>query len=80
MHLGSNLRKAFLEGTKAVFMNETDDDSGTIRKRDPTDTFVHEFCKLFGTHGVPENGCGYTFADYLALILDENCQSEQLEY
>ena len=42
-----------------------DDDDFSARKHDPTDTFVHEFCKLFGMHVVPEYGCGYTFADYL---------------
>ena len=28
------------------------------REHDHTDTFIHEFCKLFGRYGVPEYGCG----------------------
>ena len=44
--------------------------SGHHREHDPTDVFIHEFCKLFGTHGVPEYGCGRSFGDYLKLIED----------
>ena len=42
MHLGINLRKAFLCGAK----NPEDNDSP--REYHPTDTLVYEFCKLFG--------------------------------
>ena len=32
------------------------------------DTFVHEFCKLFGCKGVPEYGCGVlAFPDFLKI-------------
>ena len=54
MHLGSNLRKAFLEGMKhtCVQHQAVADSSLQQRERDHTDTFIHEFCKLFGRHGV----------------------------
>ena len=62
MHLGVNLRKAFLEGS------EFDKLESTNRKYSETDTLVHEFCKLFGTKGVPEYGVGSTsFQDFLAV-------------
>lgn len=54
MHLGSNLRKAFWEGVKD--QSKKEDTEG--RDYAPVDTFIHEFCKLFGTHGVKEYGCG----------------------
>lgn len=75
MHLGSNLRKAFLEGTNDAF----DDDEGS-RKHDPTDALIHEFCKLFGLHGVPEYGCGFTFTEYLQMVCKEVSQPETLQY
>ena len=52
MHLGVNLRKAFLSGIES----EPDDQSSS-RKYNPVDTLVHEFCKCFGKHGTPEYGC-----------------------
>ena len=84
MHLGSNLRKAFLDGMKTVISKNNDasvESSAQHREHDRTDTFVHEFCKLFGTHGVPEYGCGRMFADYIALKLNEvDCHSEESKY
>ena len=83
MHLGSNLRKAFLDGTKAVISqdDEASDESPVQRREhDRTDTLIHEFCKLFGTHGVPEYGCGYSFADYLELKLGDCQSAEESEY
>ena len=47
MHLGVNLRKAFLSG-----LVDIDDDSE--RRYHRIDTLVHEFCKLLGKSGVPE--------------------------
>ena len=52
MHLGVNLRKAFLSG-----MEGTNDSGDTSRKYYQVDSFVHEYCKLFGQHGVPEYTC-----------------------
>ena len=72
MHLGSNLRKAFIEGTNDVFKEDTTVESGATRRHNSTDTLVHEFCKLYGTHGVPEYGCGCNFADFLALMIEDS--------
>ena len=62
MHLGVNLRKAFLSVEELV-------DS-------PVDAFVYEFAKLFGTHGVKEYGVGILqFPDFLETCqLSEDCQ------
>ena len=71
MHLGVNLRKAFLGGT---FQS----DGLSNRKYHPVDTLVHEFCKLFGKHGTPEYGCGVlTFPDFLALKEDDSSLSKE---
>ena len=83
MHLGSNLRKAFLEGTKSIGVHDeaVADLPAQQREHDRTDTFVHEFCKLFGRQGVPEYGCGnLTFPDFLALKLSEVCATEDRKY
>ena len=55
MHLGVNLRKAFLNGIKSV------DSTIESDKHHPLDTLVHEFCKLFGKHDIPKYGCGERF-------------------
>ena len=69
MHLGSNLRKAFLEGIKSHSTLE----SHVHREHDQTDTLIYEFCKLFGRHGTPEYGCGsLTFPDFLAIKCKES--------
>lgn len=68
MHLGTNLRKAFLDGIKSLH-----DQSCESGQRDyhTVDVTVHEFCKVFGKHGVPEYGSGtLTFPDFLALQLE----------
>ena len=66
MHLGVNLRKAFLTGIEY----ECEDTSN--RKYHPIDVFVHEFCKVFGKHGTPEYGCGVLdFQDFLMLMLND---------
>ena len=65
MHLGVNLRKAFLSGTASDVATNVHND----RERHPVDTLVHEFCKLFGKYGSPEYGCGaVSFPDYLAIM------------
>ena len=65
MHLGCNLRKAFLDGTKLV-------SSGT-REYHSVDVFVHEFCKLFGRYGVPEYAYGATkFLDFLNIMSEDS--------
>lgn len=61
MHLGVNLRKAFLNG-----LVDTNDDSE--RRFHRVDTLVHEFCKLFGKSGVPEYCSGVvSFPDFLEI-------------
>jgi hypothetical protein len=83
MHLGSNLRKAFLEGMKRTCIQDeaVADLSAQQREHDHTDTFIYEFCKVFGKHGVPEYGCGnLTFPDFLALKLSEGCSTEDQQY
>ena len=62
MHLGVNLRKAFLSVEELV-------DSSVY-------AFVYEFVKLFGTHGVKEYGVGIVqFPDFLKTCqLCEDCQ------
>ena len=64
MHLGCNLRKAFLDSTKHDKQSDADH-----REYHSVDTFVHEFCKLFGCNGVPEYGCGVlAFPDFLSIM------------
>ena len=69
MHLGVNLRKAFLNG---ILPEDTDSS-----RHHPVDTFVHEFCKVFGKHGTPEYGCGVlAFPDFLVLMMDDSSLSK----
>ena len=56
MHLGCNLRKAFLIGVKAVADKEC---TNSGKEYHQVDTFVHEFYKLFGQYGTPEYGHGF---------------------
>ena len=64
MHLGCNLRKAFLDGTK--YDKQID---ASCREYHSVDTLVHEFYKLFGCNGVPEYGCGIlAFPDFLSIM------------
>ena len=53
MHLGVNLRKAFLDGIRCLECTDS-----ASRDRHPVDTLIHEFCELLGKHGVPEYGLG----------------------
>ena len=72
MHLGVNLRKAFLSGTM-----ETKQDERYHR----VDTFVHEFCKLFGKTGGPEYACGVlSFPDFLKLQVSTTKDEERAYY
>ena len=77
MHLGVNLRKAFLCGTM-----ELDDEVEELneRKYHRVDTLVHEFCKLFGSTGVPEYAVGVlSFSDFLELKLS-TCNDQDCAY
>lgn len=72
MHLGINLRKAFLEGVKSVTSTMNSSDSSQQREYHSTDVLVHEYCKLLGKNGVPEYGLGtFSFPDFL----EESCIS-----
>ena len=74
MHLGVNLRKAFLSG----IVSDLSPNSTNDRERHPVDTLVHEFCKLFGKCGSPEYGCGaVSFPDYLAIMSSDLNTNEQ---
>ena len=53
MHLGCNLRKAFLDGIRRDKQSD-----GNHRDYPTVDTLGYEFCKLFGSNGVPEYECG----------------------
>lgn len=75
MHLGVNLRKAFLSGFDAS-------SDSCDRQYHPVDTLVHEFCKVFGKHGTPEYGCGVLeFQDFLVISSgDSSLSDESREY
>ena len=77
MHLGCNLRKAFLIGMASTDRDETL--TSGHRDRDSVETFIYEFCKLFGTSGVPEYGSGRNFHDYLQLKIGE-CKPDEKDY
>ena len=64
MHLGVNLRKAFMQGITDCDISR----SAVSRHYSEIDTFVHEFCKAFGSKGVPEYGAGLvSFPDFLEI-------------
>ena len=66
MHLGCNLRKAFLVGMKSQCHEQVGHGN---REYNPVDTLVHEFYKLFGKYGTPEYGFGFLlFPDFLELM------------
>lgn len=71
MHLGVNLRKAFLSGTMES-QNE---------RYHRVDSLVHEFCKLFGNKGCPEYACGVlSFPDFLKLQISATEGTEREYY
>ena len=74
MHLGVNLRKAFLQASNVPTSE------ATARHYSETDTIVHEFCKIFGNKGVPEYGIGATsFPDFLEIGI-KTFQGHKSEY
>ena len=75
MHLGVNLRKAFLSGTME-FDGEVEELNE--RKYHKVDTLVHEFCKLFGRTGVPEYTSGVlSFPDFLELRISTSMDEDR---
>ena len=76
MHLGVNLRKAFLAG-----IVDTDEEKCASEKRyHRVDTLVHEFCKLFRSTGIPEYSLGVvSFPDFLEIKIS-SCDDESRAY
>ena len=75
MHLGSNLRKAFLSATKEA--SAADQESCSGRDYHPADVLVHECCKLIGKHGTPEYGSGvFEFPDFLDIMIADPTLNE----
>ena len=74
MHLGVNLRKAFLNGVNG------EEECNEVRKQHSVDVLVHEFCKLFGQHGVPEYTLGAQFFDFLNLRATMSTAPEDIVY
>ena len=74
MHLGCNLRKAFLSG-----INDSNDETeNSHREYCCVDVVVHEFCKVFSQHGVPEYGSGcLAFPDFLVFKSHDDDLSEE---
>ena len=70
MHLGVNLRKAFIQAVSPV-------DTESSHQHSAVDSFVHAFTKEFGAHGTPEYGAGGTkFPDFL----DIRCKESENQY
>ena len=76
MHLGINLRHAFLQGSEIADQSTCT----AARQYYETDIAVHEFCKLFGTKGVNECGVGVlSFPDFLDVEIQSGSK-EKTEY
>ena len=74
MHLGVNLRKAFLNG-----IVDSDDDND--RRYHRVDTLVHELCKLFGKSGVPEYCSGIiSFPEFLQIKVSSTTCEQKIYY
>ncbi len=74
MHLGVNLRKAFLSAT-----NASEEESGNAREYHPGDVLVHECCKLIGKCGTPEYGCGVlNFPDFIDIMIADSSMIEDV--
>lgn len=70
MHLGVNLRKAFIQAVSPV-------DTESSHQCAAVDSFVHAFAKEFGVHGTPEYGAGgIKFPDFL----DIRCKDSEDQY
>ena len=76
MHLGCNLRKAFLVGVRSQLVEVNQNAESSHREYYAVDTLVHEFHKLFGRHGT--HGCGSVyFPDYLELMSTDSSTSPE---
>ena len=79
IHLGVNLRKAFLSGMAATCQELN---SSQVNSHPAVDTIVHQFCKVFGKRGTPEYGCGQQFPDFLKIMISEekSISEQKLKY
>ena len=76
MHLGVNLRKAFLAG----IVDTNEEKCASEKRYHRVDTLVHEFCKLLGSTGVPEYCLGVvSFPDFLEIKIS-SCDDESRAY
>ena len=67
----------FLEGLSLIPFNSCNDDP--FKEGDQLETFIYEFTKLFGKHGVPEYAVGdIQFGDFLDIYAKES--DKDLEY
>ena len=74
MHLGVNLRKAFIQAVSPVDMK-------TSHQYSALDSFVHAFTKEFGACGTPKYGSGNTkFPDFLDLRYKDSEDQYYKEY
>ena len=82
MHLGCNLRKAFLVGVKSICDDQNSSDKVHRREYHQVDVFVHEFHKLFGKNGTPEYECGsLMFPDFLKIkATDDTLSAKESAY
>ena len=72
MHLGINLRHAFMQGSDNIEANGG---------RFETDVIVYEFCKLFGSKGTNECGHGVmTFPDFIEVQANIETESRKNYY
>ena len=63
MHLGVNLRKAFLEDLSLVPLDNCSSDS--LKEGDQLETFIYKSARVFGKHGGPEYAEGIVqFGDF----------------
>lgn len=77
MHLGVNLREAFLNG----LVDANEENPTCERKYHRVDTLVHEFCKLFETLGVPEYCLGVvSFPEFLEVNISSSSGRQQTYY
>ena len=77
MHLGVNLRKAFLTGIDCKDTSHACDDP--FRKYHRVDSLVHEFCNMFGRHGVPEYTCGVQSFPVFLTLMATNIESSRMK-
>ena len=62
----------------SIYVTGLDSEDAQCRKYNCIDTLVHDFCKLFVAHGMPEYACGaQLFPDYLELMSQSTCSDSE---